>query len=136
MAPNEMQTPVLEYARPGGGFARSLGRRVGRVLRKLPRPSRWTLVLVLLAGLAAAWLWYDHGVWGLQETWQQAGGPAGRLSPDGKRVVAGFEAPFRMYEIPSGRELLRFGEPGEKAASVQFSPDSSRLITTGGTYPL
>jgi WD40 repeat protein len=57
------------------------------------------------------------------------------VSPDGKRVAAGFSAGLVMvWDASTGRVAWTRGEPGWNAMSVTFSPDGGSLAVGYGVY--
>ena len=54
------------------------------------------------------------------------------FSPDGSRLAtASFDSSARVWDISTGRELLRLAGHDRTIHSVAFSPDGSRLATSG-----
>jgi WD40 repeat protein/class 3 adenylate cyclase len=49
------------------------------------------------------------------------------FSPDGSRLLTGIAAGARMWDMPSGQELLTLEGSGEYAVPI-FSPDGTRLV--------
>lgn len=52
------------------------------------------------------------------------------FSPDGRQLAVGSRGVARLIELPAGRELLAFGDPGNGPIGVAFSPDG-RLLALG-----
>ena len=47
-------------------------------------------------------------------------------------ATAGDDKTARIWDVPTGRELLSFPDHGDVVTDVAFSPDSTRLVTTSG----
>jgi WD40 repeat protein/tetratricopeptide (TPR) repeat protein len=47
-------------------------------------------------------------------------------------ATAGDDETARIWDVPTGRELLSFPDHGDVVTDVAFSPDSTRLVTTSG----
>ncbi|OWK34601.1 High-affnity carbon uptake protein Hat/HatR [Fimbriiglobus ruber] len=52
------------------------------------------------------------------------------VSPDGRLLAAGRDHGIQLVEIATG-EVRRVFQPGETLSSLAFSPDGSRLVSTG-----
>lgn len=115
--------PVLSYGRPEGG--------VRRWVRWVPRPSPWTLILVLLAGLSQWWIWTDHEPWVARHTFGQVAAISddGRLLVTARDVSSGARGPFQIHDTRTGAHIATFGEADAWAFHVAFSPDNARVIT-------
>ena len=58
------------------------------------------------------------------------------FSPDGKRAVSATGSEVKLWEIPSGREIVTLpvldqGERPQGVAAVAFTPDGRRLLAAG-----
>jgi mono/diheme cytochrome c family protein len=55
------------------------------------------------------------------------------LSPDGARAASGGrDRTLRLWDVGTGRELLRREAPGGEVTAVAFTPDGRRLVSAGG----
>src|SRR5581483_10940962 len=58
------------------------------------------------------------------------------LSPDGKMLAGGWSQRqgygIGVWEVPTGKEIYFAPYPG--IASVQFTPDGTHLVVSGGEY--
>ena len=55
------------------------------------------------------------------------------FTPDGKSIVSGgWQAPIRIWDSATGREVGRFASPGQTGTfGVAFSPDGTRMASVG-----
>lgn len=134
MGSDTQQRAILEYGRPEGNLR--------QWLRRLPRPSKWTGLLLILAIPAVLWLRADHQPWVVERTFPQINSNGRLLTCDDKYLLIGTKrasdpqmliGPLEVYDIATGKRVSHFGE-SVWANDSAFSPDGERLVTRGGTY--
>jgi WD40 repeat protein len=106
----------------------------------LPRPSKATVVALLLTAVAAYILNADHAAWVVVRQFDGAlprhSSPNGAFSSDGKRLLA-IGRTIRVYDVATGNTLCDLHPPGVDTSSATFSPDGSRIWSvTDGTAML
>jgi WD40 repeat protein len=111
-----------------------------RWVGSLPRPSKATVVGLLLTAVAAYWLNADHAAWVMVRQFDGAlprhGSPNGAFSSDGKRLLA-IGGTIRVYDVATGNTICDLHPRHRDTSSATFSPDGSRIWSvTGGTATL
>jgi len=99
------EPPVLDYGHPE--------RRWRRIVRRIPRPSRWTIILFFLSAAAGWWLWADHDAWVAVRSFPSPQGSlVGSLSSDRRLLFTGaggnlgiLSGPFSVFDVATGRRM-------------------------------
>lgn len=134
MSADREQITVLNYGRAE--------RDLRQWLQRLPRPSKWTVLLLILAIPAVLWLLADHQPWVVERTFPQINSNGRLLTYEDEYLLVGTKraldldmliGPFEIYDISTGDRISHFGE-SVWANDAVFAPDGRRLVTHGGTY--
>ena len=54
------------------------------------------------------------------------------MSPNGQRVAAAVSGAAHVFDVPSGKELVVFAEPGRPLHALAFLADNRTLLSAGG----
>lgn len=114
--------------------------RCGQWARALPRPSRWTLLLLLVTALAHCWFWLDRQPWVVARTFPPGTSSlAEQLSPDRSRLLVGsvpsmhggLRGDLQLYDLQSGRRICLLVTPDQNVSHTAISPSNDRIVTVG-----
>lgn len=104
--------------------------------RRLPRPSWFTVIVLLITVAAAIWLDHDHAAWVvvrqfdgyLPVTW-----PSLAISTDGKRLLAilADNQTIRVYDTATRNIIRDLHRPSGDVSTATFSPDGCRIWSIG-----
>lgn len=105
---------------------------IGKWLRRLPRPSLLTWVVLILTAAAAVWVRTDSVPWTVVRTFDGAMTWHG-LSANGKRIliVPTNGQTIRVCDIATGKAIRDLHRPTGGVRTAAFSPDSQRVWSIG-----